>query len=148
MDREKRYRRSGGVLVFVMLVALVTMVATGCGDPADAAGGPLKLGEADNGKSYTVEVGETIEVVLPGNPTTGYEWTADLTEEAAEILEQAGEPAYVQHPAEDNVVGVGGQFTFAFKAKAAGEATLKLIYSRSFEDVEPLETFEAQITVK
>ena len=148
MDREKRYRRSGGVLVFVMLVALVTMVATGCGDPADAAGGPLKLGEADNGKSYTVEAGETVEVVLPGNPNTGYEWTADLTKEAAEILEQAGEPAYVQDPVEDNVVGVGGQFTFTFKAKAAGEATLKLVYSRSWEDVEPLETFEAQITVE
>jgi len=51
MDREKWYRRGGGVLVFAMLVALVAVVATGCGDPADAVGGPLKLGEADNGKS-------------------------------------------------------------------------------------------------
>jgi len=148
MDRGRWYRRGGGALVFVVLVALVAVAATGCGDPADAGAGPLKLVETDGGKSYTVEAGETIEVVLPGNPTTGYEWTADLTEEAAQILEQAGEPAYVQDPAEDDVVGAGGQFTFTFKAKAAGEATLKLVYSRSFEDVGPIETFEAQVTVK
>ncbi|MBN1321117.1 MAG: protease inhibitor I42 family protein [Thermoleophilia bacterium] len=148
MEKRKWYRRGTGVIVFVSLVALVAAAAAGCGDSANAGGGPLKLGAADSGKSYTVKAGDTIEVVLPGNPTTGYAWTADLTGKAGEALEQVGEPAYVQDPAEDDMVGVGGQFTFTFKAKAAGQATLKLVYSRSFEDVEPLETFEVQITVE
>ncbi|NLO27984.1 MAG: protease inhibitor I42 family protein [Actinobacteria bacterium] len=147
MDRQRWRRSSGGLIVLALLVVLVS-TAAGCGGPVDAGGGPLELGEADNGKIYTVKAGDTIQVVLPGNPTTGYEWTADLNEEAGEILEQGDEPAYMRDPTEGNVVGVGGRFILTFEAKAAGEATLRLVYSRSFEDVEPLETFEAHIIVE
>lgn len=147
MDRQRWRRSSGGLIVLALLMVLVS-TAAGCGDPVGPSGGPLELGETDNGRIYTVKAGDTIQVVLPGNPTTGYVWTADLSEEAGEILEQTDEPAYMQDPTEDNVVGAGGRFILTFKAETAGEATLRLVYSRSFEDVEPLETFEAQLIVE
>lgn len=148
MDRGKWYGRTALTVVFVMLVALVAVAAAGCGDPAKAGSGPFRLGEQDNGKSFTVKAGETIEVVLPGNPTTGYAWTAALGDDDAALLEQVGEAEYVADPVDEDVVGSGGNFTLTFKAAAAGEAALTLIYSRSFEDAEPLETFEAQITIE
>lgn len=148
MSSQKWYRRGAGAIVFFLLVALVAVAAAGCGDSANAGSGPLKLGEQDNGKSFTVETGDTIEVVLPGNPTTGYGWTAALSDEDAALLEQVGEPEYVADEVAEHIVGSGGQFTLTFKAKAEGEATLKLVYSRSWEDVEPEQTFEVQITVE
>ena len=148
MDTRKWYRMGAGAMVLVLILALAASVAAGCGDSANAAGGPLKLGEQDNGKSFTVMAGDTIQVVLPGNPTTGYSWTAALSDGDAALLEQVGEPAYQQDPAEGEIVGAGGTFTFTFKAANAGEATIKLVYERGWEDVDPLQTFEARIAVE
>ena len=148
METRKWYRMGAGAIVLVLLLALAASVAAGCGDSANAAEGPLKLGEQDNGKSFTVKVGDTIQVVLPGNPTTGYSWTAALSDENASVLEQVGEPAYQQDPAEGEIVGAGGTFTFTFNAADAGEATMKLVYERGWEDAGPLQTFEVHITVE
>lgn len=148
MDKQRWYRVGAGATVLVLLLALVAVVAAGCGDTANASAGPLKLGEGDNGKSFTVKAGDTIEVSLPGNPTTGYSWTAALDEKDAGLLEQQGEPAYVEDTVEEDVVGSGGTYTFTFKAAAAGQATLKLVYSRAWEDVEPESTFTATVTIE
>jgi inhibitor of cysteine peptidase len=106
---------------------------------------PLSLDERDNGSSVTLEVGETIKVVLKGNPTTGYTWTAALTEEDAAILQQVGAPTYV---ADSDLMGAGGTYTFTFKALATGEALLKLTYARPWESVPPLKTFTATVHVE
>lgn len=148
MDRRRRYSLGIGAVLLVVVVGLVAVTAAGCGDPANAAGGPLRLGEADNGKSFTVKVGETIEVAIVGNPTTGYAWTAALSSKDATLLEQLGEPAYVSDPAEGDIVGAGGTYTFTFKAVAEGEATLTLVYSRSWESEAPLYTYEVTVTVE
>lgn len=151
MEVKSGKRRSWPIWTTVLglVVALVAIVIAGCGSDADTAGGPLQLGESDNGKAFTVGVGETITVVLAGNPTTGYAWNADLSEEAAALLESAGEPEYVADAVDENIVGSGGTYTFTFTAKAKGEADLDLIYWRSFEpDVEPVDTFTAKIAIE
>jgi predicted secreted protein len=135
--------------VLVLVAALVTIVVAGCGSDADTSGGPLALTEEDSGKTFTANVGDTITVALAGNPTTGYAWSADLSEEAAALLESAGEPEYVADAVDENIVGSGGTFTFTFTAAAKGEAEIKLIYWRSFEPtVEPVQTFTATITIE
>jgi predicted secreted protein len=83
MDRRSWYSRAMAVTVLMIVVALVAITSAGCGSSASAADGPLKLGEADNGKAYTVKVGETVEVIIPGNPTTGFAWTAALLRRSA-----------------------------------------------------------------
>jgi inhibitor of cysteine peptidase len=146
--KRRRWSQVGvGATVCILLVALVAAVATGCSSAA-ASGGPLKLTNADNGKAYTVKAGDSIEVVIAGNPTTGYEWMANLSDEDAALLELVGEPAYQPDTTDEQVVGSGGTYTFTFEAAAAGEATLKLIYARSWEDVEPIETFEVTVTIE
>jgi predicted secreted protein len=145
MNRKVRYTRGIGAAVLLMIVALVAITSAGCGSSADAASGPLKLGEADNGKAYTVKVNDTIAVVIPGNMTTGFSWAAALAEKDAALLQLVGEPAYAT---DSTLVGSGGTFTLTFKATAKGEALLKLVYARPWESVAPEKIFSATVTVE
>jgi predicted secreted protein len=145
MDRRAWYTRGIVAAVLLLMVALVAIASAGCEASAQAAAGPLKLGEADNGKAYTVEVGDTVEVVIPGNMTTGFSWAAALAEKDAALLQLVGEPAYATG---SKLIGGGGTFAFTFKAVAKGEALLKLVYARPWESVAPEKTFSATVTVK
>jgi len=136
------------VLVLVTILALAATVTAGCGSEVDSAEGLLELGEADNGEAFTVAVGDTIKVMLPGNPTTGFEWTSAVSDEDAAVIEQQGEAEYVAESTDPSVVGSGGMYTFTFEAADKGEALLKLEYARSFEDVPPEQTFEVTLTVE
>jgi inhibitor of cysteine peptidase len=105
----------------------------------------LELDESDNGGTVTLQVGDTVEVVLKGNPTTGFGWMADITEEDAGIIQQVGEPTYVS---DSDLIGSGGTYTFTFKALKAGEAVLKLVYRRSWETDPPIQTFSVTVNVE
>jgi inhibitor of cysteine peptidase len=148
MDTRKWYRAGIGAALLLLTVALVAVATAGCDSDANASGGPLKLGDADNGKSYTVKVGDTIEVAIAGNMTTGYSWTAALGDKDAALLQQVGEPVYVEDSTGESLVGAGGTFTFTFKALAKGEATLTLAYSRPWESTPPIQTFAVTVTIK
>lgn len=143
-------RRSVGVTVTVLVtvLAFASVLSVGCGSESASADGLLQLGEADNGQSFTVSVGDTIEVTLPGNPTTGFAWSAALSDEDGALLEQEGDPTYVPETSDETLVGGGGTYTFRFKALAEGEAELKLVYARSFEDVSPEQTFTADLSIE
>lgn len=135
----------------VLLVILVTMtvLGAGCGSAASANGGRLTLGPADDGKSYTVNKGDIIQVVIPGNPTTGYRWASELTDTDKALLQEMGEPQYAPENRDANLVGAGGTYTLTFKAVEKGQATLKVAYARPWETgVPPLQTFTASLTIE
>jgi inhibitor of cysteine peptidase len=133
--------------ILLLVMALVAVTAAGCGSSANAAGGTLKVGEADNGKSFTVKVGDTIQVIIAGNPTTGHSWAAAMTDKDAALIEQVGEPEYTTET-QESIVGAGGVYKFTFKATAKGEALLKLAYARPWENVAPEQTFAVTLTIK
>ena len=139
-----------GIVVLVLALVMIgaALAAAGCGSKADAANGPAKVTEADNGKTVTIKVGDDLQVILGGNPTTGYAWTASLTDADKAILRQQGDPLYVQQSADSTIVGSGGTFTFAFKAAVTGQVTLKFSYARPWESVQPLQTFSVTVIVK
>ena len=95
----------------------------------------------DDGMRIDLETGDEVELVLPGNPTTGYQW---VVTEAPSILEPVGEAEFV---AESGLIGAGGEFHFRFRAIEPGTAQLSLTYERPFEEVEPLDAFEIEVTV-
>ena len=109
-----------------------------------AMGPALAVDETENGGTMTVRTGDIIQVVLKGNPTTGYSWTAALADGDTAILEQLGDPSYVP---DSNLIGAGGTFTFRFKALKAGQAVLKLVYTRPWESVPALQTFSMTVKV-
>jgi inhibitor of cysteine peptidase len=146
---RSRAQRSTVTVILVLLVLGMASAAAGCGGQSNTAAGTVKLTEADNGKQVTAKVGDTVEVTLAGNPTTGYSWTSSMSDADKAVLQQQGEPVYVQQSTDPSVVGAGGTFTFTFKAIAAGQATIKLDYARLFETgVAPIQTFSAPVTVK
>jgi inhibitor of cysteine peptidase len=117
------------------LAAAVAFVMTACGD--DAA---IRLTEADAGSTVRLASGGTIEVVLAGNPTTGFTWeAADLN---ASVLRQVGEPDYVS---DSDLPGSPGVFTFTFECVADEPTTLTLVYHRPWEDAAPLQTFTVDV---
>ncbi len=104
---------------------------------------PIYLNQADDGIHIAVTVGNSIEVRLYGNPTTGFDWEVDDAIDS--VLIQDGEKRV---EFESGLSGAGATFTFRFIAIKPGEVTLRLIYRRPFEEgIDPLFTFETSVTV-
>jgi inhibitor of cysteine peptidase len=112
-------------------------------EPA-SANTPHRLAEGDTGRSIELRVGDTLEVSLPGNPTTGFEWEVAKMDPA--ILRSRGEPEFVPS---SSALGSGGIQTIRFETVGTGQMKLTLIYHRPFEkDTPPARTFEVTITVR
>ncbi|OUM58842.1 hypothetical protein PIROE2DRAFT_64148 [Piromyces sp. E2] len=93
----------------------------------------------------TVTHGEIFNVVLNGNPTTGYSWFLEDADflKGVQLLKD-GE--YTQDEAEEGMVGVGGTYTFEFQVVDLVDLpTLKFVYRRPWE-TESIST--AVVTVK
>jgi len=119
------------------MCTIIVLTAIGCKKP-------VRFTEADNGGTTSLAVDRPFEVLLKGNPTTGYLWqVVDLD---PSILQQVGEPAY---KSESSALGSAGRYTFRFKTVGPGQTLLKLIYHRPFEQgVPPVEVFELNMTVE
>jgi len=128
----------------VIAVLLLTMaLATGC-----ASTKVLKLDAGDNGSQVELEKGRVLSITLESNPTTGYRW--EVEESGEPVLSQIGEATYeLESGRDDKLVGAPGLETFQFEAMGTGDATLKLVYHRPWEEEEePLETFSIRVTVR
>lgn len=95
--------------ILLVLTAFVLLLTVGC----------------KNGKQ------KEIVIELEGNPTTGYEWiiaentNVDITEIKSE---------YIPDKHDDEVVGVGGVYKFTVKGLQEGEADVKFVYKRAWEE--------------
>jgi inhibitor of cysteine peptidase len=125
------------LIIFTLGITLVSVV--GCKSRS------VQLTEADNGKSFSIGVGDSLVITLPGNPSTGYSWEVKSVDST--ILVVAGEAQFVSD--NTNMVGSGGTLTFTFDAKKTGSSTLELVYLRPWETgVDPLGTFTIQVVVE
>jgi inhibitor of cysteine peptidase len=126
---------------FTVVALILTLSLSACGSSAAKS---VAVGEKDANSTVSLRVGDALEVILQGNPTTGYQWERASGEDT--ILKQVGDPEF--NP-DSSALGSGGKVTLRFEAGAAGQTVLRLIYHRSFEpDVPPLKTFEVTVTVK
>ena len=87
----------------------------------------LTLVEAQNGKAFSCLTGDTVEVRLRGNATTGFRW---IPGKLTGVLQAVGSK-YVGAPA--GVMGGGGVFVITFKVVKAGAEKLTLQYRRPWE---------------
>ena len=116
---------------------------------ADAAPGKTVVLETkDNGASVTVKAGDTIQIKLRSNRTTGYSWAEIKDKTDAKVLKSDGGNYEVNaHP--EGMVGVGGVETFTFTAVAPGRTEIALGYARPWEkDKEPAQSFKATVVVE
>jgi len=132
-----------GLLGAVLMVALAgCKPAAGGGDKSEV------LVEKDaNGTTVTLDVDQVLAIKLESNPTTGYGWHVMDVDES--ILQAEGGPEMIEPTQATPVLGAGGWQVIRYRAKAAGETTITLGYSRSFEpDVPPIETFTLTVKVR
>ena len=104
----------------------------------------VKLSGKDLGQRVEMTVGGVLEIILEGNPTTGYVWAVASVDE--KILKQVGKTEFT--PA-GKARGSGGRIVMRFEAAKVGETRLNLIYHRPFEkNKPPIKTFEVKINVQ
>jgi len=124
-----------------LFAAALAIALAGCCSCSDQA---VKLAGGDSGGEAELVLGQTLEVALAENPTTGYRW--EWKGDASHVLEQTGEKQFVVDSA---AIGAGGVMTMRFNAAAVGQTELKLVYRRPFEKgVPPIETYRVQVTVR
>jgi inhibitor of cysteine peptidase len=128
------------------LAAAWLLVAPAAGSPAEVEKAPktmVSLVETDNGRTIDVRPGETVQVTLPENATTGYRWAVDHYDQDS-IEAVSTEPHY---PAK--AVGAGGEVAFSFRAKKIGSGEIVLKHWRQWEgDASVTDRFRVQLHVQ
>ncbi len=108
----------------ILMAALLTL-------PHLSSAAELTFDDKTCGSKQNLIVGDTLEVRLPGNPTTGYSWQ---TVAVSAQIRQEGEPV---HRSDSQLIGAGGVTSFKFSVAAAGDGTLDLAYRRPWEKDAP-----------
>ena len=127
-------------LLFVVVSCLILVSGCAAAKPPQ----PLVLTGSDVGTTHSLKVGQTVNVTLDANPTTGYSWALDGP--LPPQLKQSGDPDYT---ATSTSLGTGGTEVWQFVGTSAGKAALKMKYWRSFEPTAtPGSTFEVTLDVK
>ncbi len=128
------------VVASLLLVAL--SMASACSPPQRARAVKLDVGDA--GHRVELKTGQTLDISLEANPTTGYTWEAEGLDE--HILQPVGEPEFKP---QSNLIGAPGILALHFQAVGTGQTTLKLVYHRPWEkEVKPLETYSVEVVVR
>jgi inhibitor of cysteine peptidase len=99
--------------------------------------------ETFNGRTIDVTVGQTVEVHLSENPTTGFRW--QLTSDGGPACVMTGD----QFIAPTGPPGKGGDHTWTFKVVRPGECDIELGYRRRWEgSAAASKTFKIHVKVK
>jgi predicted secreted protein len=103
----------------------------------------IEVDRTYDGREVTFGVGETLELSLPENPTTGFHWDfAVKPEPVCTIVKSTFEPA-------TGSPGKGGTRRWRFQAVHAGTAALELEYRRAWEKDKPASrTFRLTVHVR
>ena len=94
---------------------------------AQGAMSSIVLTEADAGSTRQLKRGETVELRLKENPSTGYRWTIDVEPPGAATIASSS-----QEPGAPGL-GANGVHVFRIAAKGSGVVTLNARLSRSWE---------------
>lgn len=87
----------------------------------------MMVTDADNGKTFQVDDGETVWVRLHENSSTGYRWDFDNLDEKMVHAERA------TYERASDAVGSGGEATWAVKPQAQGTAKVRMKLWRQWE---------------
>lgn len=98
--------------------------------------------EQDGGALVSLHPGDTFEVRLPENPTTGYRWRIAGWDPA---LLEAIRDEYRAPSA--GAPGAGGEHIWAFIARAPGNGSLRLALARGWQSAAPIKTFTLNVSI-
>ena len=98
----------------------------------------------DNGREFTLDRGDALEISLPATSGTGYTWQAEPV--AGGFVKQVGDPAFTLDSA---MPGASGHQIFHFAVDASGTDTLEIRYLRPWEkDTKPAKVFKIELIAR
>lgn len=89
--------------------------------------GNLSITESHRGKTFLLLVGDTVNLTLSENPSTGYRWVLTLPEGVDLIRDE--------YTATQNQVGSGGLHLWEFRVTKPGIVAISGIYRRPWEGI-------------
>ena len=102
------------------------------------------ISQDDNGREFTLDRGDALEISLPATSGTGYTWQAEPV--AGGFVRQVGEPAFTLDSA---MPGASGHQIFHFGIGASGTGTLEMRYLRPWEKgSKPAKVFKIMFIVR
>ncbi len=108
--------------IFVIVVLAVLVLACGAE--------PQVLGRDDSGSEVLLDIGDTVEIELESNPSTGYGW--ELADPDSAPMVNLTSATYI--PPDSDLVGTAGVERFTFEATERGAGVVRLEYIRPFDD--------------
>jgi inhibitor of cysteine peptidase len=139
----------------VLLTAMtVALSVAGCADNA-AESGPQTttievsyddaLNQVNITRAVTMNVGDTLQVSLASNSSTGFRWTPDMQITDAAVMAQAGHEVLAPTAGRP---GAAGREVWALQAIGPGTTTVSTTYGRPWPGGEKdAWTFTAEVTV-
>lgn len=128
--------------ILFLLIAIMLLTACGTSTPSPTptlpptVETPNTLPEpTDPTQLIAVKAGETFDLVLPSNPSTGYHWNMD-PELELNLVELVAQSYMAEEPV---MPGSGGVDVWTFRALNAGDTTIVLGYYSPDNDVDPEE---------
>ena len=94
-----------------------------------------------------LKVGETVRLTLPGLATAGYRWSYEITQTNAAIDVSTAASDSVAIGASPTV-GASNDESFTIRALESGQASLRFVQRRSWEQQPPLKEYQIEIVVQ
>nr|6CJZ_A Chain A, Amoebiasin-1 [Entamoeba histolytica] len=102
----------------------------------------MSLTEDNNNTTITIAKGENKEIILHGNPTTGYSWVVDSSEGLSNTVE------YVADQHAPGISGSGGKYHIKITGTQTGEGKIVLVYRRPWAPNANDRTFTLKVNVQ
>jgi inhibitor of cysteine peptidase len=129
--------------LFLTLAATAGVFAPNIASAQSTRPATVEVGELGSAVQVSLQVGDTLRVVLPSTPSTGYSWRPS-GDDAAGAMQVTSS----QYKAGQPRPGASGTQTFTLAAKAPGQDHLTLHYIRPWEKTaKPARTYAVNVTV-
>ena len=119
---------------FVALLILVLIPTAGCqstSEPGSVNGPVLEK------QHRTLLVGESTRVLLVSNKTTGFEWSINQAASTGMDRVAITDTGYAAPEPSDGMVGAPGRQWWLIKGIQPGQAVIRLVYHRPWEEDTP-----------
>src|ERR1700757_3923061 len=95
----------------------------------------------DNGREFTLDRGDALEISLPATSGTGYTWQAEPVADG--FVKQVGEPGFAL---DSGIPGASGHQIFHFSIDGSGTGALEIQYLRPWEKAtKPAKVFKIML---
>jgi inhibitor of cysteine peptidase len=147
------------IVISMVALAFATSALSSSPPPEPPPPTEIRLSAEDHGRRVQLREGEALVISLEANPSTGYAWQVDrrpLAAQSQSILVQTGESFDTSRDQGSTdvepsammplVLGAPEIQTLRFQAAQSGQATLRLVYRRPWEEnIPPVEEFSLSV---